>query len=158
MKKKLDRHQVTAIIDTREQTPWVLPAIGSVRGSLTTGDYSLAGFESEFTIERKSLEDFIGCVGRERSRFERELHRLSGFRVGMVIIEADWHELEQGQWRGKISPNMAIQSLLSWIASGHQIILAGNRLRAAAMASDIIFHFARDRWIESYDFLKSVGG
>ncbi len=156
MKKKFERNQVLALIDTREQTPWILPAIYSTTASLTTGDYSLNGFEDQITIERKSLDDLLGCIGQHRARFERELHRLRGFKTGVVIIETSWHELESGEWRSRITPNQAIQSLLSWIADGHQIILAGNRNRAAAIAADVLFHFARDRWQEAWHLVKSA--
>jgi len=49
---------VTAIIDSREQLELSLDA-----RTLDTGDYSLAGCEHVVRIERKSLDELLGCVG-----------------------------------------------------------------------------------------------
>ena len=58
-------HEVPPIvIDTREQTPLVFPSgVATVRGTLRTGDYSVAGHEAAFTVERKSLSDFTSARG-----------------------------------------------------------------------------------------------
>ncbi|MGN6544490.1 MAG: hypothetical protein ACTHK7_05545, partial [Aureliella sp.] len=72
---KLDPAAVTAIVDTREQTPLDLAPLRVQPGTLDTGDYALAGCDS-VRIERKSLPDLIACVGRERDRFDREIERL----------------------------------------------------------------------------------
>jgi hypothetical protein len=70
----------TIIVDTREPTPLVFPTLPSMAGTLTTGDYSLAGGEELFAVERKSVADLAACcIGDNRARFERELHRLRGF-------------------------------------------------------------------------------
>jgi ERCC4-type nuclease len=75
-------HEPVIVIDTREQDPLVFSRLQSVRGTLTTGDYSIAGLESLFAVERKSISDLVGCcMGDSRQRFERELHRLRGFRL-----------------------------------------------------------------------------
>ncbi len=70
----------TLIIDTREQQPLVFTQ-PSVRGTLTSGDYSLVGAETLFAIERKSIPDLTSCCcGDNRQRFERELQRLRLYR------------------------------------------------------------------------------
>lgn len=110
---------ITAIVDTREQCPFNLDPMTTEPGTLYTGDYSVAGLESVIAVERKSLGDLLACVGRERERFERELQRLKSYPVSCVIIEASWQELERGEWRGKITPNVVMGSVTSWIARGH---------------------------------------
>jgi ERCC4-type nuclease len=79
---------ITALIDTREQTPLVLPGIRAKPPTLATGDYSVSGLESVVAIERKSLPDLPSCCGRERERFDREATCLSrsgtGHRTGWV--------------------------------------------------------------------------
>ena len=48
---KLTNFQPTLVIDNREQTPLVFTRLQSVRGTLTTGDYSAVGLEELFSIE-----------------------------------------------------------------------------------------------------------
>jgi ERCC4-type nuclease len=81
------------IIDTREQAPWSFDS-GSVDaevGTLKTGDYALAG-DLHFGIERKSLDDFLGTIGKGWKRFERELDRMeaAGWVAKVVIVEGDY--------------------------------------------------------------------
>lgn len=80
------------IIDTREQTPWAFPPdlAESARGTLSEGDYALEGDES-FSIERKSLSDFLGTISTGWQRFIRELNRMDnkGFPVKVIVVESD---------------------------------------------------------------------
>ena len=72
---------------TREQEPLTFQRLRSVRGTLYSGDYSVAGLTELFAIERKSVADLVGCcMGENRTRFERELHRLRGYRFNL----SDW--------------------------------------------------------------------
>ena len=70
---KLDPSQVVAICDTREQNPLCLDPLQTEQGTLPTGDYTLKGLEHHVCIERKSLDDLLGCVGSDRQRFDREI-------------------------------------------------------------------------------------
>lgn len=56
-------------------------------GTLDTGDNSLAGPEDKAAIERRSLSDFVACLGRERERFVRELPGAAALDVFVVVIE-----------------------------------------------------------------------
>jgi hypothetical protein len=74
------------IIDTREQQPLVFQTLPATRGTLQTGDYSILGAEEHFAVERKSLEDLASSsAGPNRERFERELHRLRGYRFKRLL-------------------------------------------------------------------------
>jgi len=84
----------TIIIDTREQTPLVFGNLQSERGTLQSGDYSIAGLENDFAIERKSIPDLCGSLTRGRERFERELHRLRGFTFARILIVGSPHEVQ----------------------------------------------------------------
>lgn len=104
------------VIDTREQTPLVFPAEEAVTelGTLKFGDYSLAGMTDWIAIERKSLPDLVGCVGRERDRFEKEVIALRGFMYKAVVVEADLPKIEAGKWRGDILPQHVLGTIASW--------------------------------------------
>ena len=113
------------VVDSREQRPYRLEP--SVVGALATGDYSVAGLEELVVVERKSLEDFVACCGRERSRFLRELERLRGYPHAAVVIEASWESLGEKTWRGTVSPETLKSSVCSWAARFCPLILAGSR-------------------------------
>ncbi len=84
----------TIIIDTREQRPLEFRHLPTVAGTLQSGDYSVAGLEHEFAIERKTVADLCQSVTRGRERFERELHRLRGFSFARVLIVGSPHEVQ----------------------------------------------------------------
>lgn len=102
----MDNHIIVPyviLIDTREQAPYSfrgftadapkrhVPLIIPVRSKgLRTGDYSIEGLEDRVAVERKSLPDLYGSLGRERERFERELVRLDEMDYAAIVIEAGW--------------------------------------------------------------------
>lgn len=136
---RIKPEQLTAIVDTREQTPLDLSPLRVERGTLSTGDYSIVGLEDEVSIERKSLGDLLACVGRERERFERELDRLRAYRVRCLVVESSWQEIEQGDWRSKLKPSQVSSSLLRWLETGIPIALVGDHARAGRFVSRLLF-------------------
>lgn len=144
----LEMESLTAIIDTREQSPWDLSPMPTIRQGLHVGDYSLKGLESIVAIERKSLPDLVMCCGSERDRFQRELDALRGWPVSAVIIEAEWSDLQRGEWRSRLTPKQVMASVCAWVAQGHTILLAGTHESAAHVARGVLFYAARYRWRE----------
>ena len=139
---------VTAIVDSREQRQLDLAPLMVEPGTLQTGDYALKALPDAIRIERKSLADLIGCVGRDRDRFELEVERLKAFPVRVLLIESTWAAIELGQWRGKVMPNQVLGSLLGWQAAGISIHMAHDHKRAGVHASRMLFTVARRRWRE----------
>ena len=134
----------TIIIDRREQRPWVFHNLQSEPGSLTTGDYSVLGLEHLINIERKSLDDLLGCIGNHRDRFKRELARLRGFRFRALVIEASHADLEAGQWRSQIKPASVLGSLAAWTAQySLPVWLAGDHEAAARFAERYLYQASR---------------
>lgn len=74
------------VVDTREQRPLAFSRLQSVPGTLQTGDYSIAGCETEFIIERKSWQDMLQSITKERPRFMRELDRLKHYPFRRLLI------------------------------------------------------------------------
>jgi DNA excision repair protein ERCC-4 len=144
------------ICDTREQRPFDLIPMNVVRGTLQTGDYSVQGLEHFIALERKSLQDLIGCIGSDRERFEKEIQRMLAYECRGIIVEASWLDLEAGQWRSRVSPKSAMGSVLSWIARGIPIVMAGDSIRGARITSQILFLAARKRWRDLQAFKYSV--
>ena len=151
---ELKPEQVTAVIDTREQRPLDLSPLQTIAGTLATGDYSVHGLEQVVAVERKSLPDLLSCIGTSRERFEREVQRLLAYPVRALVIEASWPDLEQGEWRSKVTPQAAIGSLLGWIAAGLPVVMAGDHTRAGRYVSRLLFIAARRRWREARALVK----
>ncbi len=146
---ELKPENVAAIIDTREQNPLDLSPLATERGTLDTGDYSIKGLEHVVRIERKSFDDLLGVVGRDRTRFEREIDRLLAFPVRVLVIEATWLDIESGLWqRSKVTPQSVIGSLLAWQSMGLSIHCVGDHKRAGQHVARLLFQIAKRRYRE----------
>jgi ERCC4-type nuclease len=111
---QLREHKPVIVIDTREQNPLSFKRFASVRGTLTTGDYSFVGGENFFAIEKKSLDDFVSCVTKERERFERELLRLRGYEFARVVVIASKKEILLHSYRSRVTPLAIWSSIYTW--------------------------------------------
>lgn len=101
--------------DTREQCPLVFTRLPSVRGTLYSGDYSVAGMEALFAVERKSIPDLVACCcNSNRERFENELHRLRGFRFRRLLIVGTPQEIMDGAYRSAIRPAAVLGTLATF--------------------------------------------
>ncbi len=81
------------VIDTREQAPYAPGGVPTLIKKLDFGDYSIKGFESQISIERKSLDDFYLSIGKNRERFQRMLERMQEAEFKGLLIEAYEHEV-----------------------------------------------------------------
>jgi DNA excision repair protein ERCC-4 len=109
--------RLSIVIDTREQTPLTFKRLPSVPGTLTSGDYSILGLENQFAVERKSVPDLVACcIGDNRERFERELHRLRGFRFARLLIIGCEAEITTHRYRSNISPKSVLHTVRAFEA------------------------------------------
>ena len=121
----------TILIDSREQNPFtftvitgdsaekfrplIVPTRLAVPG-LATGDYSLAGFETVITVERKSAADLFSTLSSGRERFEAEHVRMMDFRRAVVVIESDWATmLATPPYPSRLSPLSVFRTAISWL-------------------------------------------
>lgn len=158
---ELPLEKIVAVIDTREQLPHDLAPLAMVSDTLKAGDYSVRGLENIVAIERKSLPDFLACVGVERTRFEACVQRLLAYPTRAIVIETSWECLEQGKsythdWRSKIGAEAAMSSVLSWIARGVPVILAGDRRGATNCVRGLLVQAAQRRWRESRELITAA--
>lgn len=137
---------VTVIIDTREQRPVDVSPLKSIRGTVPFGDYTIRGLEDYVGIERKSLQDLVQCVGRERTRFEKVLHKLQGLDVKAVVVEATWKDLKDAKWYGKVTSSQVTGTILGWQNAGVPILLAGDAAGAGDAIARALYLAARRRY------------
>jgi len=88
----------------------------------------VTGFIDQVAVERKTIDDLIGCLSRSRKRFENELSRARHYQLFAVVIEGAFDDIRQGKYRSELHPNAAIQTLITWtIRYNVQFIFAGDR-------------------------------
>ena len=99
------------IVDTREQKPLFKSKSWIVNHGLNSGDYSIQGFENVITIERKSIPDLLGTLGKGRIRFEKELNRMNEYKWKGLLIEGLENDVYQPNDFSSMHPNSIYHSL-----------------------------------------------
>lgn len=149
------------IQDTREQAPFTFTGYDCEvqAGTLTTGDYSLAGLVDRCAVERKSLDDLLGCLtGEGRERFERELARAAGLECFAVVVEASMQDMAEGRYRSKMKPHAALQSVLAFqVRHGCPFLWCGTRARAEYAAFHFLRHYLREASTRYKSILEAHG-
>ena len=134
----------TIIIARNEQIPFVFTNMPSEPGTLVTGDYSIKGLEHLVSVERKSLDDMLRCIGTDRDRFKRELQRMRAYRFRLLVVEASAADLEAGEWRSQLQPAHVMGALAAWMGQYElPIWLAGSHDAGARLAERFLFQAAR---------------
>jgi len=137
------------ICDTREQLPYDFSKFGAIvhRVGLVTGDYSIQGHEHRVAVERKNLNDLIGCLAVGRDRFTRELERARSLECFAVVIEANMEDVARHRYRSALAPHAALQSILAFqVRFGCPFIWAGSR-----KGGEYCTYWTLSRWLREYE-------
>src|SRR4030042_1436470 len=105
------------LIDTREQMPFSFKGyeVEPEPATLPCGDYSLPGFQDRVAVERKELNDLIGCLMDDnRARFERELARARHYDLFAVVVEAPLSAVSQGRYRSEMKAQAALPRIINF--------------------------------------------
>lgn len=145
----------TIVVDSREQTPLPILHLPFVIAGLQTGDYSVQGCEEKFMVERKSLGDLVGCcMGENRERFERELHRARGFNFArLLVIATDW-EISQAAWHSKITPRAVRATLAAFEARYIPIVFAATPETGGELVEKWAWWYCREVVQSANDLLR----
>ena len=117
----------TIAVDTREGLPYRFDDVRwnrkkafvlTTRKHLHTGDYSVAGMEDRFCIERKSLVDLYQTLVSGRDRFCRELERMQDMEHSRIVIEGSWQHIADPErfdplWPSGVHPNSIIGTIVA---------------------------------------------
>ena len=150
MSRSEHAHRVRVVVDTREQQPYTFDPkrIEVVRRALAAGDYTLDGYENMFVIERKSLDDYVRSVILDRDRFLRELQILAGYNFALILVEANFEDIEQHRYRAGVHPNAVLGASVAIMVDYHVgVILCGDRQQTCQMAEDLLLR-AHQKLIE----------
>ena len=123
-------------------TPYFSDNVTVVRGRLETGDLCVAALPDGAVVERKTVPDLLGCIGKSRDRFERELKRSRYLGRLIVIVEGTLADVLQ-QAR-EIHPNAIIGTLAAWQLRYCPVCFAGNAETAARVAERFLLSQVRD--------------
>ena len=151
----LKPEQVVVHQDTREQDPLDFAPLRMEPATLRTGDYGLAAAPDACIIERKTASDLLGCIGRERDRFEAELARIRAFPAKVVLIEASWQDMF-GDPRSKLTAASITGTIAAWTARYAPFHFAGTRSAAEDFARRFLFNEARRLWAVSNTFTQEL--
>ena len=154
----------TIVIDKQEKAPYSFDGLRSDSrhnyrplivptevAHMETGDYSIKGLEELITIERKSLGDLFGSLGKHgRDRFQREHERMELMTIAggfaCVIVEADWPTVIA---EPPEMSDLSVQSVRGTVAAWSQRYnvhweMAGSRALAELFTFDRLKHFWRE--------------
>jgi ERCC4-type nuclease len=131
-----------------------------VRAGLFTGDYSVAGLESLFAVERKSVSDLVSCcAASNRERFEHELHRLRGFRFRRLLVIGTRGEIERGEYRSTIRPAAVIGTLAAFeVRYDVPVVFEPDPASAARRVETWAWYAAREHVEEVNAILRGAAG
>ncbi len=144
----------TIIIDTREQQPWKFSdKVYIERQALATGDYSVKGLEHLITVERKSMDDYVGSIvdslredDPEDGRFFRELQRMENIPYRSIVIEQPFSDLVCGRYQSFISPAAISSKTMSFeLRQGISVRFFEDRFGAAKWTEEFLSKFWRIR-------------
>ena len=135
--------EVKIIIDSREQLPYEFEGDTEV-SALAVGDYSLVDVADAVAIERKTVDDLIGCLTKDRERFKQCLQRGKSLDYFALVIEASLSDLMEGKYYSQMHPNAAIQSLLAMsVRYRLPIFFAENRALGQLVTESLLEKYAR---------------
>lgn len=144
------------LIDSREQRPYEFENPSEVK-TLSCGDYSIMGLEDYVAVERKTLDDLIGCLTAGRDRFERELFKGRSLDYFCLVIECSLSDLANGNYRSQMGPKSAVQSLLAFsIRYRLPVFFCENRKYGQRVTESLLCKYARE--IEQKFNLIQEGG
>ena len=98
------------VVDTREQNAFDLARFqgwfsGIERRALKLGDYSIAGLEEVYVVERKDLADLVRSLTTERKAFVDRLRQMARYAHRLLVITAAWSQIKSPYPHSAAKPN-----------------------------------------------------
>ena len=125
---RLTTSPFVVLVDTREQLPYTFAGlradanegggpltVQTVRTTLQTGDYSIAGYQELVCVERKTAADVFATLTVGRKRFRAEIERMRNFSAAWIVIEAELSDLCKGvPFAQNVSPRTIFRTAMHW--------------------------------------------
>src|SRR5579859_1410029 len=109
------------VVDTREQNPLDFSRFcglfaSNERKALKLGDYSIAGLENLYVVERKDLADLIHSCTTDRSVFIKRLQQMAKYPQRLLLITSTLSQIKSPHSHAAVNPNRITQSLIAMLA------------------------------------------
>lgn len=144
------------LIDTREQHALLLDPMKTERATLTTGDYTVKGFERKICIERKSIPDLTQSLGRERERFDKEMMRILAYPHRVLMIEGSLDNIIRQEYISRIDPNAVMSSLMGYMSHQIPVFFCGNRDQMSDLIRRFVYISVQRIWNDHYELISSL--
>jgi DNA excision repair protein ERCC-4 len=137
---------LSIVVDTREQKPYLWegdPSVAAIRAKLPAGDYSLCGYEDRVAVERKSLDDLVDTIIKERDRFFNELRALDNYQDAAMVVEASISDITHKRYKSQGIDWKAVLGSVFNIQSQFRmpIVWAGDRAHGALATKAMLWAF-----------------
>ena len=97
-------------------------------------------------VERKELNDLIGCLTVGRDRFERELERSRSLDYFAVVAECSMEDIARHRYTSAAKPHAMLMSILALqMRYKAPFIFAGNRAGGEYTTYHLLRMFAREQ-------------
>ena len=101
------------VVDTREQKPYKFNNF--IVKKLDMGDYSIEGYEDIIAIERKTLDDWVSSVTKNRKQMEQKIIDAKEKLIYYaIVIESDLPKMWKKPWYSKADPVAYINTAIKW--------------------------------------------
>lgn len=135
----------TVIIDSRERQAYAFDPelFQSKQAALETGDYTLEGMESVICIERKSLDDLVQSLIRDRNRFLNSVKRMQNYPFRLLVAECSIKDIAERAYVSNAHPNSVIGAIVSLLVDWRlPVIFAGDRQHALWFTQRLLSYLA----------------
>jgi ERCC4-type nuclease len=118
----------------------------------------VAGLEDLFSVERKTIPDLVSCcTGANRARFERELHRLRGYRFKRLLVIGTESDIRQGRYFSGVNPASVLATLYAFeVRFDVPVVFAASPAAAAHQIERWAFYAAREAVLAVNDLWRST--
>ena len=131
------------LTDSREQKVYEFNHPTEVTG-LSVGDYSIKGLQDHVAVERKELNDLIGCLTSGRERFKKELYRGKSLDYMALVVEASLADIINGNYRSEMQPKAVVQSLIAFsVRYRLPVWLAGSREHGQRLTESLLLKYVK---------------
>lgn len=129
------------VTDSREQSK-LFSEKESITKGLKTGDYSIEGYEACFAIERKSLPDLFGTLGKGHNIFKKELERAQSMDYFAILVIGTYDQIKTKKFPNSFRSKMrgyVVASILMKIhvKYGVPVFFAEDEKKARTLVKDI---------------------
>lgn len=131
----------TLVVDSREQSRLFSEKESLTKG-LKTGDYSIENYEDTFSIERKSLLDLFGTLGKGHDRFKKELERAKDMDYFAILVIGTYDQIKTKKFPNSFRSKMrgyVVASILMkiHIKYGIPVFFAEDEKKARTLVKDL---------------------